>query len=445
MSKASFLVVVARPTDVGVLDRRRVRGPRCGGAPIEIVVEDGFDRAVGPGADLEGPLGRRLEALGAVVPRQPDDPQACPEALLGMGAGFQDPLAQRRRRRPDPLRLGANALDRPAGVASVAGRHVLGERRVLAIAAAAGMSGDPFAPEEGERQEVLELLDELGPGVGLPTLRGCFPGLLRAELEDLLRRYRCVWRKRHEAVLHVLEWTVPGGVWAVDFAEAPAAIDGAYPYLLAVRDLASGRQLLWLPTTAQTAAEVVAALAPLFVLHGPPLVLKSDNGSAFIAEATQALLAGAGIIPLFSPAYTPQYNGAVEAGIGSLKTRTERHAARSGHPGVWMADDAAAAQAEANALAHPRGEQGPTPDASWSARRRLTAAERALFLATVARLRDEERARAGLATEGSPHSTAERRAARVAIRRALVEHGYLLFSRRRIPLPIPRRKADRLS
>jgi DNA invertase Pin-like site-specific DNA recombinase len=55
-----------------VLDRRRVRGPRCGGAPIEIVVEDGFDRAVGPGADLEGALGRRLEALGAVVPRQPE-------------------------------------------------------------------------------------------------------------------------------------------------------------------------------------------------------------------------------------------------------------------------------------------------------------------------------------------------------------------------------------
>ena len=185
-------------------------------------------------------------------------------------------------------------------------------------------------------------------------------------------------------------------------------------------------------------------MASLFVLYGPPLVLKSDNGSAFVAGATQALLAGARVIPLFSPAYTPAYNGAIEAGIGSLKTRTERHAARCGHPGVWTADDAARAQAEANALAHPRGERAPTPDASWSARRRLTAAARVLFEATVARLRDEERARAGLATEGSPPSTAERRAARVAIRRALVEHGYLLFSRRRIPLPIRKRKAARL-
>jgi hypothetical protein len=134
---------------------------RAAAAPIEIVVEDGFDRAVGPGADLEGALGRRLEALGAVVPRQPDDPQAGPVALLGMGPRFQDPFAQRRRRRPDPLRVGADALDRPAGVASVAGRHVLGERRVLAIAAAAGMSGDPFAPEKDldgpRRQPRLDL------------------------------------------------------------------------------------------------------------------------------------------------------------------------------------------------------------------------------------------------------------------------------------------------
>jgi len=295
------------------------------------------------------------------------------------------------------------------------------------------------------RQEVLELLDELGPGVGLPTLRECFPALLRAELEDLLRRYRRVWRRRHEGFLHVLEWTTPGSVWAMDFAEAPAPIDGAYRYLLAVRDLASGRQLLWLPTPAESAAETINALASLFVIHGPPLVLKSDNGSAFIAGATQALLAGAQVIPLFSPAYTPQYNGSAEAGICSLKTRTERHAARCSHPGVWTSDDAARAQAEANALAHPKGERGPTPDAAWSSRRRLTAADRALFEATVVRLRDEERARAGPATEGSPNSTAERRAARVAIRRALVEHGYLLFSRRRIPLPIRRRKADRLT
>jgi transposase InsO family protein len=296
-----------------------------------------------------------------------------------------------------------------------------------------------------ERQAVLDLLHEVGPGLGLPTLRDCFPELARAELEDLLRRYRRVCRLRYHATWHVLHWTVPGSVWAMDFAQAPTPIDGLYPYLLAVRDLASGQQLLWLPTRAVSAQETTLALAMLFALHGAPLVLKSDNGSPFIADATRAFLRSAGVNSLFSPPQTPRYNGSIEAGIGSLKTRTERHAARSGHPAIWTSDDVAAAVDEANTLARPHGESSPTAQECWTARRRLTAAERALFTETLARLLDEERALEGLATEGSPSTTRERRAERNATRRALVEHGFLLFSRRRIPLPLRKKKVARIS
>jgi len=290
-----------------------------------------------------------------------------------------------------------------------------------------------------DRNEVLELLDGLGPGLGLPSLRAYFPAVCRAELEDLLRRYRRLCRYRFHETLHVLHWTRPGSVWAMDYTEAPEWIDGHDRYLLAVRDLASGRQLLWLPVAQPTAHETVLALSGLFVVHGAPLVLKSDNGSPFIAEATQALLAQVGVIPLLSPPYTPRYNGAIEAGIGSLKTRTERHAARAGHPGVWTGDDVVAAQAEANAVARPHGPDRPSPDELWQARRQLTAVERVHFGETVARLRDEESAREGLATEGSPHLAQARRVERAAISRALVEHGLLLFTRRRIPLPIRKR------
>jgi transposase InsO family protein len=241
--------------------------------------------------------------------------------------------------------------------------------------------------------------------------------------------------------LHVLHWLRAGTVWAMDFAQAPRLIDGRYQYALAVRDLASGQQLLWLPVAQPTAHETVLALSALFVVYGAPLVLKSDNGSPFIAAATQALLAAVGVIPLLSPPRTPRYNGSIEAGIGSLKTRTERQAARAGHPGEWNSDDVAAAQAEANALARPHGPSESTPEEVWQARRRLTAAERVLFGETVARLRDEERAREGLATEGSPNPAQARRAERAAISRALVEHGLLLFSRRRITLPIRKQKA----
>jgi hypothetical protein len=53
-----------------------------------------------------------------------------------------------------------------------------------------------------------------------------------------------------------------------------------------------------------------------------PLVLKSHNGSSFIADEMRRFLDGWQVRPLFSPPYTPEYNGAIEAGNGALKTRT---------------------------------------------------------------------------------------------------------------------------
>jgi transposase InsO family protein len=51
------------------------------------------------------------------------------------------------------------------------------------------------------------------------------------------------------------------------------------------------------------------------------LAIKGDNGSALIAQETRAMLKAEGIWLLLSPPGTPEYNGACEAGIGSLMTR----------------------------------------------------------------------------------------------------------------------------
>jgi transposase InsO family protein len=211
----------------------------------------------------------------------------------------------------------------------------------------------------------------------------------RAELADLLQRYRRYWRWCHQHAPYRLHWPCPGAVWAIDFAQPPQPRDGLYPYLLAVRDLASGQQLLWLPVHDITAAEVQAALPWLFARLGAPLVLKTDNGSPFAAASTQEFLAQSHVACLFSPAYTPSYNGSIEAGIGSLKTRTERHASAAGHPGYWTCQDVAAAQAEANATARPQGPTGPTPDELWQQRRAISAETRAAFAAAVQRQREQ--------------------------------------------------------
>jgi hypothetical protein len=67
-------------------------------------------------------------------------------------------------------------------------------------------------------------------------------------------------------------------------------LTAAAQVLLAVRDLASGQQLAWRPEDDVTEAPVLVELTLLFTIHGPPLVLKSANGSAFRAWHFKALL-----------------------------------------------------------------------------------------------------------------------------------------------------------
>jgi hypothetical protein len=264
--------------------------------------------------------------------------------------------------------------------------------------------------------------------------------MCRAELADLVHRYRAVWRERHRQPLRILHWTTPGRVWAIDFAESPQPIDGHFNYLLAVRDLASGMQLLWRPMPAATAEVAGGALAALFAARGAPLVLKSDNGSHFAADAVQLLLLAHQVEWLPSPPACPRYNGAIEAGIGSLKERTETYAARAGHAAYWTADDVAGACAEANALARPRGEAGPSPEVIWSQRSWITGAERAAFQERVRVERNDEKQTASACEKSMQGVWSERVTARRAVRRALEECGYLLYQRRRILPTITRPK-----
>jgi transposase InsO family protein len=289
------------------------------------------------------------------------------------------------------------------------------------------------------RNEVLRLLGERGPGVSMPTLRERFPDLARGELDNLLGRYRRCWRRRHRQALHVLHWQVPGAVWAMDFAQPPAPIEGRYPSLLTVLDLASGQQLLWLPVADETAATVILALSILVQVHGAPLVVKTDNGPAFGSDALLAFWDQVGVVPLFSPPYCPQYNGSIEARNGSLKTRSEARAERDGHPGAWTRSDVAAAQTQTNQTVPPKGPRAhEAPVDRWARRPRLQPAERVLFQEAVARLRGEALQEEPRLGKEPPNEMSQRALDRKAISRALVERGYLLFKRRRIPLAIKR-------
>jgi len=61
---------------------------------------------------------------------------------------LQDQLTERRRRRSDQARVGADALDRPAGVIADGWTACVPLPRVFVIAAHALVCGDPFSLEE---------------------------------------------------------------------------------------------------------------------------------------------------------------------------------------------------------------------------------------------------------------------------------------------------------
>ncbi len=129
----------------------------------------------------------------------------------------------------------------------------------------------------------------------------------------------------------------------------------------------SGMQLAWLPVANQAEEAAIAVLKELFAKHGPPLVLKSDNGLAFISDHFQSLLHHFSVAWLPSPPRKPGYNGGCEAGNGSLRKRTAHFARRTGR---WTSGCLQAATAQANELLRPHGHRGPTHRECWSARNR---------------------------------------------------------------------------
>ena len=98
-----------------------------------------------------------------------------------------------------------------------------------------------------ERNAVIRFIDPRGPCVGLPALRAAFPTMRRSELADRLAHYRTLCRRLSRRSICRLTWLRVGAVWGMDFVQAPELVDGRYPFLWSVEDLASRSTLLWCP------------------------------------------------------------------------------------------------------------------------------------------------------------------------------------------------------
>lgn len=300
-------------------------------------------------------------------------------------------------------------------------------------AKAQGAPARRATPEQ--RREVADFLTLWYHQCSFRDLEEHFPDLSRGELGQLYWAYHIA--REPDQVLY-LRWTTPGAVWAIDFSHADHQIDQRYPYLLVIRDVASGFLLAAIPCTRATGEMAAAALASLFSRYSVPLVLKSDNGSHFVNELLRELLVQHGVTLLLSPPYYPPYNGACEAGIGGLKARIHLRAVRDDDPTIWTSDHVEAARQDGNHRDHRRC--GFTPVERWSLVTPFSDDER---------LRFQESAQAEIRrhiAEADRRKLDERPPLHTLVRRgiadALMGAGYLLIRSRRVPQPLSESKAE---
>ena len=285
-----------------------------------------------------------------------------------------------------------------------------------------------------------------GPALGARSLQCDFPDAswrtclaitqqCRRELRDQLRDSRA----------HALTWTTAGTVWAADVWKPDSPIDGQFRYVLDVRDLATGFLVASEPLEHANADTVGAVLDRLYRQFGAPLVIKTDNGSEFVGAGSWEVHHRYGVEQLLSPVELPSYNGACEAGHGSIRYRAELLARRDGRPGDWSLNHLAGARDWANDLVESRR---PIPaSVRFAARQEIGDQQRMDFrravLANKQRRCDDLRQRA---THGRRTITiAQPSITRPAIADALRDLGYLTHRSVPIRQPIPWLKTGDIS
>ena len=120
-------------------------------------------------------------------------------------------------------------------------------------------------------------------------------------------------------------------------------------------------------------------------------------------------------------------------------------AARHDRPGTWTLDDVEAARCQANETARPWGWRGPTPDDVFEKKIPISDEERRMFISSYEAYARCERLAQGLDPDAELDHYQQAAIDRVAIVRALIEHGYLQIRRRRVTPPFVRRKLRKIA
>lgn len=241
------------------------------------------------------------------------------------------------------------------------------------------------------------------PRIGIRALRRLVPGLPRNTALAYLRRWRRIRRRRRRRILQRLRWLAPGAVWAIDGTWLDAPVEGCGRRALVVVELESRKLLALRSVRGERSSETIRCLTDLIGRHGAPLVLKLDNGSAFVARRLARFCESHGITLLHSPVRRPSYNGTCEVSGRWAKARAQAAASLRGAGLTLTQDD----------LDQAVTLEGALP--------RIADEDRAAFRAAVERQLPAVALERGVALGNGLRDHDRRALARVAVQRALQE------------------------
>jgi transposase InsO family protein len=110
----------------------------------------------------------------------------------------------------------------------------------------------------------------------------------------------------------------PNHVWAYDFVE-DRTHDGGKFRMLCIVDEFTRESLAIHVARKLKAADVIDALADLFILRGVPAHVRSDNGPEFVAAAVREWIVAVGASTAYITPGSPWENGYVESFNGKLR------------------------------------------------------------------------------------------------------------------------------
>ena len=150
----------------------------------------------------------------------------------------------------------------------------------------------------------------------------------RRELNQLIQEARHSTNRQSNHSQWHLSWRRPDLVWAIDGCELTS--DLFKMHVQNMQDLYSTYKFKPLMTMKMPCGnEVANHLSFCFKEFDPPLFFKRDNAGNFNSHEIDALLEEEMVIPINSPGYYAQYNGAIEHAQGEFKAyvRHRKHKA----------------------------------------------------------------------------------------------------------------------